>query len=127
MLQGRLHTCRARHLADERNAARPCVSVKALEATCEQWFNGGHRYMRKPVTINIGSAGKATDNVTQHIIMAKDNDKPRLLEDWINEAPAPTSPASSKRLVLYTASETCVLGSLASGSLWQRLTSKHAS
>lgn len=41
--------------------------------------------MRKPVTINIGSAGKATDNVTQHIIMAKDNDKPRLLEDWINE------------------------------------------
>ena len=46
---------------------------------------GARRYMRKPVTINIGSAGKATDNVTQHIIMAKDNDKPRLLEDWINE------------------------------------------
>ena len=49
------------------------------------------RYMRKPVTINIGSAGKETDNVTQHIIIAKDNDKPRLLEDWINEARAARS------------------------------------
>ena len=69
--------------------------------------------MRKPVTINIGSAGKATDNVTQHIIMAKDNDKPRLLEDWINEVRggALAGPASSARLVPCSASEMCVLGS----------------
>ena len=37
------------------------------------------KYLRRPVVINIGSAGKATDNVQQIVIMAKDNDKPRLL------------------------------------------------
>ena len=93
------------------------MSIKALcdglVARCKQWVNGVHRYMRKPVTINIGSAGKATDNVTQHIIMAKDNDKPRLLEDWINEVRggALAWPASSAHLVSCTASKTCVIGS----------------
>ncbi len=62
----------------------PCSSVCGLGSGAEE--ARARRYMRKPVTINIGSAGKATDNVTQHIIIAKDNDKPRLLEDWINEA-----------------------------------------
>ncbi|BDA42638.1 probable elongation factor G, mitochondrial at C-terminar half [Coccomyxa sp. Obi] len=39
------------------------------------------KYMRRPVVINIGSAGKATDNVTQEVVVCKDNDKLRLLED----------------------------------------------
>ena len=30
--------------------------------------------------VNIGTAGKATDNVTQRVIMMKDNEKPRYLE-----------------------------------------------
>jgi superfamily II DNA/RNA helicase len=86
----------------------PCSSVCGLGSGAEE--ARARRYMRKPVTINIGSAGKATDNVTQHIIIAKDNDKPRLLEDWINEArpvrsvlPYPTLALPSSR-----ASEACL-------------------
>ena len=87
--------------------------------------------MRKPVTINIGSAGKATDNVTQHITMAKDNDKPRLLEDWINEvrgepgAPWQGLPYSTYGLV-QCKRDVCA-AFIAFGSLWQRSTSKHPS
>ncbi len=36
-------------------------------------------YLRHPVTITIGSAGRVADNVTQVVKMCKENDKPRLL------------------------------------------------
>jgi hypothetical protein len=29
-----------------------------------------------PIIVNIGSAGKVTDNVTQRVLMVKDNEKP---------------------------------------------------
>jgi ATP-dependent RNA helicase DDX23/PRP28 len=35
------------------------------------------KYMRRPVVVNIGRAGQATDNVTQRVIMIKENDKVR--------------------------------------------------
>lgn len=37
------------------------------------------KYLRRPVVVNIGTAGKATDNVTQRVIMVKDNEKPGAL------------------------------------------------
>ncbi|KAK6118193.1 hypothetical protein DH2020_048094 [Rehmannia glutinosa] len=43
------------------------------------------KYLRNPVVVNIGSAGKATDLITQHVIMMRENDKmdrlKRLLDD----------------------------------------------
>ena len=33
------------------------------------------KYMRRPVVVNIGRAGQATDNVAQRVIMIKENDK----------------------------------------------------
>eukprot|EP00884_Botryococcus_braunii_P016865 jgi/Botrbrau1/3862/Bobra.0183s0087.1 len=38
------------------------------------------KYMRRPVVVTIGSAGRATDNVAQRVLVVKDNDKPGLLE-----------------------------------------------
>ena len=38
------------------------------------------KYMRKPIVINIGRAGQATDNVTQRILMVKENEKASRLE-----------------------------------------------
>lgn len=38
------------------------------------------KYLRRPVTINVGSAGRATDNVSQRVIMVKENEKPHLLK-----------------------------------------------
>ena len=29
------------------------------------------KYLRRPVVVNIGSAGKATDNVTQRVVVVK--------------------------------------------------------
>ncbi|KAL6551350.1 Envelope glycoprotein gp160 [Orobanche minor] len=33
------------------------------------------KYLRNPVVVNIGTAGKATDLITQHVIMMRENDK----------------------------------------------------
>ncbi len=38
----------------------------------------------RPVVVNIGSAGRATDNVTQRIIMTKENEKPRWLQSELD-------------------------------------------
>ncbi len=38
------------------------------------------KYLRRPVVINIGSAGKAVDLITQRVLVVKDNEKPSLLE-----------------------------------------------
>eukprot|EP00887_Chlorella_sp_A99_P003990 scaffold11.g3990.t1 len=38
-----------------------------------------------PVVVTIGTAGKATDNVTQRVIMCKDNEKPRWLEQELHQ------------------------------------------
>ncbi|KAI7836834.1 hypothetical protein COHA_009335 [Chlorella ohadii] len=38
------------------------------------------KYLRRPVVVTIGTAGKATDNVTQRVVMVKENEKARVLE-----------------------------------------------
>lgn len=34
------------------------------------------KYLRRPVVVTIGSAGKVTDNVSQRVVMLKENEKP---------------------------------------------------
>lgn len=41
------------------------------------------KYLRKPVIITIGSAGKVTDNVSQRVVMCKENEKARTLEQEV--------------------------------------------
>ncbi|KAI8474201.1 MAG: pre-mRNA-splicing ATP-dependent RNA helicase [Monoraphidium minutum] len=46
------------------------------------------KYLRRPVVVNIGSAGKVTENVTQRVVMLKENEKPHRLEtelDMVDE------------------------------------------
>ena len=40
------------------------------------------KYLRRPVVVNIGSAGRATENVTQRVIMLKDNEKAARCVVW---------------------------------------------
>lgn len=47
------------------------------------------KYLRRPVVINIGSAGKAVDLIKQHIIITKENEKAGYLERELRCAPLP--------------------------------------
>jgi ATP-dependent RNA helicase DDX23/PRP28 len=44
------------------------------------------KYLRRPVMIHVGSAGRATDNVSQRVIMVKENEKPYLLKQELELA-----------------------------------------
>lgn len=44
------------------------------------------KYLRRPVTVNIGSAGQATDNVTQRVMVVKENEKKYLLRQELEYA-----------------------------------------
>ena len=44
------------------------------------------KYLRRPVTVNIGSAGQATDNVTQRVMVVKENEKKHLLRQELEYA-----------------------------------------
>lgn len=44
------------------------------------------KYLRRPVIINVGTAGRATDNVSQRVIMVKENEKPYLLKQELELA-----------------------------------------
>lgn len=37
------------------------------------------KYLRRPTVVTIGTAGKATDNITQRVAMVKENEKPGML------------------------------------------------
>jgi hypothetical protein len=37
----------------------------------------------RPVVVNIGRAGMATDNVTQRVIMVKENEKPHRCDSGV--------------------------------------------
>eukprot|EP01025_Chloroclados_australasicus_P051999 TRINITY_DN6053_c0_g3_i1.p1 TRINITY_DN6053_c0_g3~~TRINITY_DN6053_c0_g3_i1.p1 ORF type:complete len:839 (-),score=131.55 TRINITY_DN6053_c0_g3_i1:229-2745(-) len=39
------------------------------------------KYLRRPVVVTIGSAGRATDNVTQRVVMIKESEKAQRLKD----------------------------------------------
>ncbi|KAL8470345.1 hypothetical protein ACS0TY_032990 [Phlomoides rotata] len=43
------------------------------------------KYLRNPVVVNIGTAGKATDLITQHVMMTKENDKMDRLKRLLDE------------------------------------------
>ncbi|XP_073148414.1 DEAD-box ATP-dependent RNA helicase 21-like [Henckelia pumila] len=43
------------------------------------------KYLRNPVVVNIGTAGKATDLITQHVIMLKENSKMFRLKQLLGE------------------------------------------
>ena len=42
------------------------------------------KYMRRPVTVVIGSVGKATDNITQQVFMIKENMKEKYLTEALD-------------------------------------------
>lgn len=44
------------------------------------------KYLRRPVTVTIGNAGRATDNVSQRVLMMKENEKPNRLEQELEIA-----------------------------------------
>jgi ATP-dependent RNA helicase DDX23/PRP28 len=44
------------------------------------------QYLRRPVTVNIGSAGQATDNVTQRVMVVKESEKKYLLRQELEFA-----------------------------------------
>lgn len=52
------------------------------------------KYLRRPVVVNIGSAGRATDNVTQRVLMVKDNEKPNLLDNELRHV-------DDKRVIVF--------------------------
>ncbi|KAL6526158.1 Envelope glycoprotein gp160 [Orobanche minor] len=43
------------------------------------------KYLRNPVIVNIGTAGKATDLITQHVVMTKENGKMDRLRRLLHE------------------------------------------
>ncbi|KAK9120269.1 hypothetical protein Scep_018362 [Stephania cephalantha] len=43
------------------------------------------KYLRNPVVVTIGTAGKATDLITQHVIMMKETEKMSRLHKLLNE------------------------------------------
>jgi superfamily II DNA/RNA helicase len=38
------------------------------------------KFLRRPVVVTIGTAGRATDNVTQRVYMVKENEKASRLQ-----------------------------------------------
>lgn len=42
------------------------------------------KYLRRPVVVNIGSAGRATDNVTQRVMVVKENQKHAMLDSELS-------------------------------------------
>ncbi|KAK9817009.1 hypothetical protein WJX72_008215 [[Myrmecia] bisecta] len=66
------------------------------------------KYLRRPVVVNIGSAGKVTDNVTQIVRVAKENDKPNMLQSELeNETFAEGSKAVSRVIVFVNTKRQC--------------------
>ena len=47
------------------------------------------KYLRRPVVITIGSAGKAVDRITQRIVIVKDNEKGGMLSRELECVPLP--------------------------------------
>ncbi|KAF8400101.1 hypothetical protein HHK36_015976 [Tetracentron sinense] len=43
------------------------------------------KYLRNPVVVTIGTAGKTTDLITQHVIMLKDSEKMSRLHKFLND------------------------------------------
>lgn len=57
------------------------------------------KYLRRPVVVTIGSAGKVAENVTQRIFMCKDNEKMHLLKNELLRL-------SDKRAIVFANTQT---------------------
>ncbi|KAL6755306.1 P-loop containing nucleoside triphosphate hydrolase protein [Haematococcus lacustris] len=42
------------------------------------------KYLRRPIVVNIGNAGRATDNVSQRVVVCKENEKANRLEQELD-------------------------------------------
>ncbi|KAF5835198.1 P-loop containing nucleoside triphosphate hydrolase protein [Dunaliella salina] len=59
------------------------------------------KYLRRPVVVNIGTAGRATDAVTQRVQMVKENEKPARLEQVHSRCRVTNSKSSVRCTVLH--------------------------
>lgn len=81
----------AGHVAAKGAAGLPgCDKPAAPPTACS-------KYLRRPVVVNIGTAGKATDNVTQRVIVSGGA---ALAAPAFDAAPAQTCICSCRRMCL---------------------------
>jgi len=71
-INARVHTCM--------HARAHTHAYLALYLVSFQVERLARKYLRRPVVVNIGTAGRATDAVTQRVQMVKENEKPTRLE-----------------------------------------------
>lgn len=72
---------------DEKRIYRTTYMFSATMPTAVERL--ARKYLRNPVVVTIGTAGKATDLITQHVIMVKESEKmprlQRLLEELVDK------------------------------------------
>lgn len=56
------------------------------------------KYLRRPVVVTIGTAGMATDNVTQRVVIVKENEKPGSLSQELHSA---ESSSGEMRVIVF--------------------------
>ncbi|KAF9618811.1 hypothetical protein IFM89_002679 [Coptis chinensis] len=60
------------------------------------------KYLRNPVVVTIGTAGKAIDLITQHVIMIKDSNKWPRLQKLLNDLNRVSSPFPNFHVTVKT-------------------------
>ncbi|KAF6143597.1 hypothetical protein GIB67_012396 [Kingdonia uniflora] len=68
---------------DEKRIYRTTYMFSATMPTAVERL--ARKYLRNPVVVTIGTAGKATDLITQHVIMVKEQDKMHMLQKLLND------------------------------------------
>ncbi|KAJ6840611.1 DEAD-box ATP-dependent RNA helicase 21 [Iris pallida] len=68
---------------DEKRIYRTTYMFSATMPTAVERL--ARKYLRNPVVVTIGTAGKATDLITQHVIMVKDSEKLSRLQKLLND------------------------------------------
>jgi len=58
-------------------------------------------YLRRPVVVTIGRAGRATDNVTQKVTMLKENEKPSALLSAVRDAASSSRDPAASRVIVF--------------------------
>lgn len=51
----------------------------------------GRKYLRNPVVVSVGTTGKATHRITQHVVMVKENDKMNRLRGLLDDLKGKTA------------------------------------
>ncbi|KAK9052653.1 hypothetical protein SSX86_029283 [Deinandra increscens subsp. villosa] len=68
---------------DEKRIYRTTYMFSATMPTAVERL--ARKYLRNPVVVTIGTAGKATDLITQHVIMVKESEKMPRLQKLLND------------------------------------------